>query len=584
MNLDDLQKNWAAYDAKLDAVLKLNQRAVREAGFARVKKSLFWHKVFIVGEILVGAWFVMMLGSFTANHWGEWKYVVPSVLLHIWVVVSIGFVTYELIALNNIDYGQPIMNIQKSLEERRISRIRFTKWLLLSGTVLWVLWLVVGLKGIFGLDAYAGGGTRFIAINLIVGGLAAAVFLVVSRLNADRIRRSAVLRKIADSFAGDSLLAASAHLDELSQYETGSEAEAAPRAPANSQPAATSRIPLPIRMLKIVAISAVTVAAILLGAGLALTHATDPEFKQKPAAPAQPSVRPDGGNCYESGAARCLVMRDGLKLGAVRYEGKNNATIVLTHGLLTDGRSLESTASELRDTTGAEVWTLDLRGHGRSGGRPGDIDYVGQYEHDLADAVAHIRKARPEGKLVLGGHAVGGGMAVRYAQLRDAPRVDGYLLYTPHLGHTSPTNQSKALEAAKTAAEPFIKIHEQRILGLLMLNTLGIHAYDDLPTLFFNRPAGSWIDRYSFRAMRNIGPEDYRAALRADDKPMLVLVGSKDTISAPGAFAEAIALHKNGKSIVIEGAKFDDIATDKRSLAEVKAWMTESGLVQGSAQ
>jgi alpha-beta hydrolase superfamily lysophospholipase len=584
MNFDDLQKQWIEYDTKLDAVLKLNQRAVREAGFARVRKSLFWHKVFIVAEILVGAWFVMMLGSFTANHWGEWKYVVPSVLLHAWVVASIGFVTYELIALNNIDYGQAIVSIQKQLETRRISRIRFAKWLLLSGTVLWVLWLVVGLKGIFGLDAYAGGGTRFVAINLIVGGLAAVAFIVVSRLNKDRIHRSAALRKISDSLAGDSLIAASAHLDELSRYESGTETEAVPAAPAHAQPAGTSRIPLPLRMMKVVAIVALTVAAILLVAGLALTHAPDPEFKQRPAAPAQPSVRPDGGNCYESGAARCLAMRDGLKLGAVRYEGANDATIVLTHGLLTDGRSLESTARALRETTGAEVWTLDLRGHGRSGGRPGDVDYIGQYEHDLADAVSQIRKLRPDGKLVLGGHAVGGGMAVRYAQLRDAPRIDGYLLYTPHLGHTSPTNQGSALETGKAGGEPFLKVHGQRILGLLMLNALGIHAYDDLPALFFNRPAGSWIDRYSFRALRNIGPEDYRAALGADDKPMLVLVGSKDTISVPGAFAEAIALHKNGKSIMIEGAGFDDIALDARSLAAVKTWMTESGIVKGSAQ
>lgn len=583
MNLDDLQKQWAVYDQKLDTVLKLNHNAVREATLAKTRQSLVWHKVFIVGEILLGAWFAYMLGSFTASHWGDWKFAVPSMVLHAWTVASIVFVTRELVMLAQVDYAAPIVAIQKKLEARRVARIRFTQWMLLTGTAIWVLWVVVGLKGIWGMDIYAGGGAAFVAINLAANAVGVALLILVSRLNKERIGRSRFLRKIADSLAGEHLPAAMAHLDELARFESDSQwtlETATPAKPAVN-PTSPQGAADPARILKRAVIALLMIAALILLLGLGLTHSPEPEFARKLPPLAQPFVRPDGGQCIGARAVRCLAMRDGLKLGATRHEaqpghegkpGASSTTIVLVHGLLADGRSLEPSARMLGNATGAEVWTLDMRGHGRSAGRPGDIDYIGQYEDDLADAVAQIRKARPDGKLILAGHSVGGGHVVRYAQLAGAPAVDAYLLFAPHLGHASPTNRGGTVSPPKPGAEPAFKVHDRRLIGLLLLNGLGIKAFNGLPTLYFNMPQDFWLDRYSFRVLRNIGPEDHRAALTADAKPMLVLVGSKDNVFAAREFPAVIGLHKNGKTVIVEGANHDEITRNPDAVSAVKEW------------
>lgn len=603
MNLDDLQKQWAAYDRKLDASLKLNQRAVREAAFAKVRRSLFWHKAFIAVEILFGVWFLGMLGSFAVDHWGTWKFVAPAVALYAWTLASIVFVTHELVALLRVDYGQPILAIQRELETRRLARIRFTKWILLTGIAIWVLWLVVGLKGLFGFDAYAGGGTVFVLANLLFGAALIAVYVVVSRMNAERIARSTLLRKISDSFAGDALPAAMAHLDELARFEDTVDIAAAQTATPASSPTtaphqAASRSSGGFSMLKYSAVVVGAIAVLLLALGVGLPLSPEPEFDTKLPAIAGMRLPPDQGHCAEADAAngsgaaaivkKCLAMRDGTLLGATRYASSAPGAplIVMTHGFVVDSRALDPAARALRAKTGAEVWTLDLRGHGRSGGRVGDIDYLGQYEDDIADAIGRIRAVKPDGKLILAGHAIGGGMAMRYAQLPaapgGAPRVDGYLLYAPHLGHGSPTNQANALEPAKGKTEPTIKLHTRRLIGLLMLNAVGIHAFDHLPTLFFNLPPGAGVDRYSFRATRSIGPEDYRAALTADAKPMLVIVGSRDPFSLPAAFPDVVALHRNGTSLIVDGAGSMDVMTRAESLDAVKQWLDGAAFAGGA--
>ena len=64
----------------------------------------------------------------------------------------------------------------------------------------------------------------------------------------------------------------------------------------------------------------------------------------------------------------------------------------------------------------------------------------------------------------------------------------------------------------------------RRPIGIIMLGTVGIHALDDLPVLYFNR-SPERLD-YSYRAVMSaqpIRPETSDIALQAVRSPMLVL-------------------------------------------------------------
>ena len=49
----------------------------------------------------------------------------------------------------------------------------------------------------------------------------------------------------------------------------------------------------------------------------------------------------------------------------------------------------------------AHIITPDLRGHGFSPERRGDIDYIGQLEDDLADLISELKNDYPNAHIVL---------------------------------------------------------------------------------------------------------------------------------------------------------------------------------------
>lgn len=277
-------------------------------------------------------------------------------------------------------------------------------------------------------------------------------------------------------------------------------------------------------------------------------------------------------SCRESSGIRCLRMRDGVMLSARYIETKGGTTIVLVHGVLSDSRELEPTARRLHAVTGATIINLDLRGHGESEGVAGDTSYIGQYEDDLADVVAAIRKASPEERVILSGHSMGGGIVMRYAARQDFPAADAYLLFAPHLGDGSPTMRTAPTHPADPTPA-FLQVHVRRTIGLVMLNALEIRFFNDKATLFFNTPSEAPIHHYSFRAMVGMSPDNYVRSLSADARPLLVLVGRDDEAFVAEQFPSVIGLHQGGQVSIIEHETHDSILRSEQAMEIVRQWI-----------
>lgn len=265
---------------------------------------------------------------------------------------------------------------------------------------------------------------------------------------------------------------------------------------------------------------------------------------------------------------RSFRMRDGIALNSQYFATDSKTTIVLVHGVLSSSFPLNRTSGLLREAAAAEVVAVDLRGHGASGGRPGDIDYIDQYEDDLADVIREIRAKRPGGKVILAGHSMGGGIALRYALRPDAPPVDGYLLLAPHLGPKSPTTPTEPSEDGAR----FVQLHIPRILGLFVMNSAGITAFNGLRTLFFNLPPEAPLRSYTYRAMAGSAPDDYRPALAAVRVPLLVIVGSRDEAFKADQYEATIRSYSRGTVTIVPGATHDGVLHDPRAMAAVAAW------------
>jgi alpha-beta hydrolase superfamily lysophospholipase len=280
---------------------------------------------------------------------------------------------------------------------------------------------------------------------------------------------------------------------------------------------------------------------------------------------------------YQSQPAQ-FTMRDSSILTAQHFINNSDLSVVVLHGILSSSYTNNRFAGLIREAANAEVYSLDLRGHGSSDGSPGDVSYIGQYVDDVADVVEQIKKSKPAGKIIIAGHSMGGGISLRYAMKEDVPDIDGYLLFAPQLGDNAPTNVFPK-DTVRQQDESFMAIDLSRLIGLALLNSLNITQWNDMPVFFFNLPAEMGMNKYSFRSSASMSPTDYREGLRSVDKPLLVIVGENDEAFNANAYQAAIDTYSKGEFYMIKDQTHNGIRHDLLAMKQVKQWIKTNQLI-----
>lgn len=115
------------------------------------------------------------------------------------------------------------------------------------------------------------------------------------------------------------------------------------------------------------------------------------------------------------------------------------ATVLLVHGIGEHGGRYERTGRLMADA-GLDVFAVDLRGHGLSGGRR---VYVRRWDDFLDDLELRLAQVRQEGlPLVLFGHSMGALIALTYV-CSDRPSPDLLVLSAVPLGARTPPWQRR---------------------------------------------------------------------------------------------------------------------------------------------
>jgi len=82
---------------------------------------------------------------------------------------------------------------------------------------------------------------------------------------------------------------------------------------------------------------------------------------------------------------------------------------------------------------GISVWAPDHRGHGRSDGRRGHVDFIDQYIHDFKKMIRIAKKNKPPGmKFFLLGHSMGGLIVLNLVE-KFPDIADGVIASSPGL-------------------------------------------------------------------------------------------------------------------------------------------------------
>lgn len=219
MELEELKRLWEKNDAKLEQSLRLNTRLLKTALLEKVDASTRWLSRWLVLELLLNLVAPVCLGVFIGNHFDEARFLVPAAVLQLCAIGLIVRLASEIVAIHRVDYGLPVVEIQKRLESLRVERARTTIWTLLAAPLLWTPLLVVGMRALIGVDAYAALGALYLAANVLVGILFLGLALWISRRYADRMGRSPFLQRLMRSLSGRSLAKATELLGAVTRFE-----------------------------------------------------------------------------------------------------------------------------------------------------------------------------------------------------------------------------------------------------------------------------------------------------------------------------------------------------------------------------
>jgi lysophospholipase len=187
-----------------------------------------------------------------------------------------------------------------------------------------------------------------------------------------------------------------------------------------------------------------------------------------------------------------FVAPDGLHLVYDAVETPHPAAaILILHGWSDHAGRWVETAAKLKES-GYSAYVLDLRGHGRSGGRRGHLSRFSQLLGDLHAfrRVVFVRTAAPQ---VLLGHSFGGLVALRYLETQPLEPVARTIVASPFLGLGFAVNPLKRL-AARLLADlaPTVSLPTGLDSEALSRDPAIGPAYRADPLVHHRMTAGAW--------------------------------------------------------------------------------------------
>jgi len=180
---------------------------------------------------------------------------------------------------------------------------------------------------------------------------------------------------------------------------------------------------------------------------------------------------------------------ENLAVRLYKSDGNSNSNAVLVHGGWVDSTSLHPLALGLQKR-GINVYVPDVRGHGGSDPKKtGNLEYMWQNLNDLEDLLKHF-DLRQTSTVFVGHSSQGGGAWYLASQKAWQRRFAAFVAVAPMMGAGDELVKEECLSN-------FALSHTLRFMALMILNAIGITAFNGQPVMRgFKRPANS-VDDYS---------------------------------------------------------------------------------------
>jgi acylglycerol lipase len=226
---------------------------------------------------------------------------------------------------------------------------------------------------------------------------------------------------------------------------------------------------------------------------------------------------------------------DNVRLAVYSYiKNKKLPSVLILHGGGAHATAgYQFLAEKLFARHKLNVFMVDLRGHGKSGGRRGDSPTVERMYRDIEEIIHHIKKISGEPVYVIA-HSSAAGLILNYiswgknrSDWKDG--ASGYIFISPEFGYKSKTAREGRVAFARVRIWVFV------IAGLTMGKIGG-----NWDAVFFNYPPEVLakdpllLDRITRNMSVAQTPDDPIRQFAAIDRPFAILMGSDDELMDPG--------------------------------------------------
>lgn len=207
---------------------------------------------------------------------------------------------------------------------------------------------------------------------------------------------------------------------------------------------------------------------------------------------------------------------DGKKLAyRVVSSRESKAVLIFIHGIVAYGRYYLPFAQELAKY-GIKVYLPDIRGHGNSEGKRGDVPDTSSLVYDLGIFYQLVLKENPLLPIYLGGHSMGASLTLKYVrELSLYP--SGLILIAGGLPIENISQRSKNILRQKTISRLFQFLSP--IFPHLRIISFDLPQKVEDPLLVTN---------YSLTFFKSAFPSNIKAIWESINFPMLAIIGDRD--------------------------------------------------------
>ncbi len=215
MELDELKASWQKLDRRVEELTLINRRLVMDTVIRKARWRLAPLLVGAVANILLGAFFAVVAGSFWSAHLDSPAALIAGIALHALSVMFIVFGVGRLALARQIDFTRPVLEIQRSLASlQRWEAWSFhAAWL---GVCLLALAVMIAFAiAVLGVKSWEGA-PAFLVANVLVW---IAIALAPLLLYIGSRRRKGKLAARMDAFlTSHSIARARAAIDEIDEF------------------------------------------------------------------------------------------------------------------------------------------------------------------------------------------------------------------------------------------------------------------------------------------------------------------------------------------------------------------------------